>query len=50
MRPARLVAEEVRNGIISIKRAREDYGVVVDPETYQEDPAKTEVLRGKEEG
>jgi N-methylhydantoinase B len=46
-RPAELVAKEVRNGVLSIQKAREDYGVVIDPEKYAVDPAATERLRGK---
>jgi N-methylhydantoinase B len=45
LRPAEIVAKEVRNGIISIKKAREDYGVVVDPETFDVDQDETECLR-----
>ena len=44
-RPAELVAHEVRDGIISLEAARETYGVVVDPETFQLDIAETETLR-----
>jgi len=46
-RPAALVAEEVRNGIISFKSAKNDYGVIVDPETYEVDEVATERARGK---
>lgn len=41
LRPADDVANEVRNGIISIKKAKEDYGVVVDPETFELDRSET---------
>ena len=45
-RPAVLVAEEVRNEIISRVGAERDYGVVVDPETFEVDERETEILRG----
>lgn len=35
----------MRNGIISVKSAREDYGVVIDPVTFTVDPKATEALR-----
>jgi len=28
------VLEEARNGVISLESARDDYGVVIDPETW----------------
>jgi N-methylhydantoinase B len=46
-RPAEKVAEEVRNGIISLDKAKEDYGVVVKPETFEVDTGETEKLRGR---
>jgi N-methylhydantoinase B len=39
------VADEVKNGIISIEKAREEYGVVIDPETFEVDKSETERLR-----
>ena len=45
-RPAEKVAEEVRNGFISPEAAERDYGVIVDPETFELDAAKTAKLRG----
>jgi N-methylhydantoinase B len=39
------VALEVKNGILSIEKAREDYGVAVDPETFQVNVEETEKLR-----
>jgi hypothetical protein len=39
------VAKEVKNGLISVERAREDYGVVVVPESCELDPAGTKNLR-----
>ena len=46
-RPVTLVAEEVRNGVISIEAAREIYGVVVDEDTCDIDEAATLSRRGK---
>ena len=43
----RRVAQEVKNGIISIKKAKEDYGVAVDPETFEVNSEETEKLRKK---
>ncbi|MGB6866595.1 MAG: hydantoinase B/oxoprolinase family protein [Candidatus Aminicenantaceae bacterium] len=40
-----LVAKEVKNGIISIERAKEDYRVVLDPETFELDVEATCKLR-----
>ena len=45
-RAAGLVAEEVRNEIISCVGAERDYGVVVNPETFEVDERETEILRG----
>jgi len=45
LRSAKRVAEEVKKGIISINAARKDYGVVVDPETFQVDGEQTEEIR-----
>jgi len=45
LRPPDRVVKEVRNGILSIRKAKEDYGVVLDPETYEFDPAETDRLR-----
>lgn len=42
--PAR-VLEDVRNEYVSLERAREDYGVVIDPETNTADDAATTALR-----
>jgi len=49
-RPAELVAEEVRNGIISIEVAREIYGVVVDKQTLELDRQATEQRRNQQHG
>ena len=45
-RPAEKVAEEVKDGKISVEAAERDYGVVVDPETFAVDEGKTKELRG----
>jgi N-methylhydantoinase B len=47
LRPEELVAKEVRNGVLSIQKSRDDYGVVVDPETYEVDLTGTKRIRGK---
>jgi N-methylhydantoinase B/oxoprolinase/acetone carboxylase alpha subunit len=39
------VAEDVRQGYVSVKAAKELYGVVVDPETLAVDRAGSETLR-----
>ena len=44
-RPIDQVQKEVRNGIISIKSSREDYGVVIDPDTLAVDTEATKALR-----
>jgi N-methylhydantoinase B len=44
-RPAEVVAEDVRQGYVSVKAAAEKYGVVVDTETFAVDQAATERLR-----
>ncbi len=50
-RPAEVVAEDVRQGYVSVRAAREKYGVVVDPETFAVDRAATAALRaGKPAG
>ncbi|MEV0972533.1 hydantoinase B/oxoprolinase family protein [Microtetraspora glauca] len=45
-RPAELVVAEVRDGLLSPERAREDYGVVVDTEQWRVDEERTAALRG----
>ena len=44
-RPAALVAEEVKDGKISIEAAARDYGVAVEPETFEVDEEGTKKLR-----
>ncbi len=41
------VAQEVKNRIISIEQAKEDYGVIIDPETFDINLLETEKLRKK---
>jgi N-methylhydantoinase B len=45
LRPPEQVAQEVKNGIISVERAKQDYGVVVDLDTLELNGAKTEEFR-----
>lgn len=44
-RPAEDVLQDVRDGLVSIQGARDDYGVVIDPATLTIDTAATEGLR-----
>jgi len=46
-RPINMVGKEVRNGVISIESAREDYGIVIDPKTNAVNMATTKKLRGR---
>ena len=41
------VAQEVKAGIISSKKAQEDYGVVIKPKTFELNLEETEKLRKK---
>ena len=41
------VLSDVTEGYVSVERAREDYGVVIDPQTLQVDRKATEGLRKK---
>ena len=41
------VEADVRNGYVSIERAREDYGVVIDPPSLKVDPAATRKERAE---
>ena len=45
-RPTEKVREDVQNGVVSIDKAREDYGVVIDANTLDVDNAATQELRG----
>ena len=44
-RDTRRVQQDVRDGFVSLEKAREEYGVVIAPETYEVDEAKTAELR-----
>ena len=46
LRSAELVRKEVKNGIISVKKAKEEYGVVIDPETFEINWDETNKIRG----
>ena len=48
-RPAWKVIEDVRNEVVSIERARADYGVIADPKTLQIDEDATLRTRGRRE-
>jgi N-methylhydantoinase B len=39
------VLEDVRNDYVSIRRAREDYGVIIQPDPFELDLAATNALR-----
>jgi hypothetical protein len=39
------VRRDVEDGFVSAERAREDYGVIIDPVTREVDQASTEALR-----
>ena len=45
-RPLEKVQDDVRNGLVSVQAARDLYGVVIDPETFEVDSAATSELRG----
>jgi N-methylhydantoinase B len=45
-RDVELVESDVANGYVSVKKAKEDYGVVIDPETMKSEPEQTAKLRG----
>jgi len=47
LRDPELVAREVKNGILSLDKAKELYGVVLHPETFELDKAGTEKIRKK---
>jgi N-methylhydantoinase B len=44
-RPIAKVQEEVRNGILSVDKAKEDYGVVIDPVSLEVDRHATRAIR-----
>ena len=44
-RDVELVESDVANGYVSVEKAKEDYGVVIDPETMKSEPEGTAKLR-----
>jgi N-methylhydantoinase B len=46
-RDPQAVEADVVNGYVSIEKAREDYGVVIDPATLSVDAAETEKIRAR---
>ena len=46
-RPAERVVKEVKNGTLSPKKAKEVYGIALDPTTLDMNRSETERLRGK---
>ncbi len=46
-RPVEKVVADVRKGLVSVHKARSDYGVVIDPRTLEADVKATEELRAK---
>ena len=46
-RPAELVALDVKNGMVSLKTARDVYGVSLDPASFAVDEAETRRLRAQ---
>jgi N-methylhydantoinase B len=46
-RPIEKVRMDVLNEFISLKKAKDVYGVIIDPETFEIDPAATNRQRGK---
>jgi N-methylhydantoinase B len=46
LRPAAKVLKDVKNGVVSLAKAREDYGVVLNEETLTVDQEATAKLRG----
>jgi N-methylhydantoinase B len=47
LRPEGKVLEDVRNGVVSIASAREDYGVMIHEKTLSIDREATRALRGE---
>ncbi len=46
-RDANLVLEDVRDELVSLDSARNDYGVVIEPETMKVDEEATKALRAE---
>ena len=47
-RPVERVLKDVRNGFVSVEKARDDYGVVIDPVTLRLNNEETTKLRGQQ--
>jgi N-methylhydantoinase B len=45
LRSPEQIVEEVKNGIISLERAKQDYGVIINPDTLELNLAETERIR-----
>ena len=45
LRPVERVVTEVRNGLLSLNKAKEDYGIVLNPETFEVNQPETRRLR-----
>jgi N-methylhydantoinase B len=45
VRSVERVQQDVQNGLVSVERAREDYGVVIDPVNWEVDREATARLR-----
>src|SRR3972149_6875861 len=45
-RDVELVRQDVRNGLVSVEAARQEYGVVIDPGSYEVDQEATKACRG----
>jgi len=48
LRPIEKVVEDVVNGVVSLEKAKKDYGVVIDRQSYTVDCDATERLRNRE--
>jgi len=48
LRPAEKVLKDVKNEVVSLEKAREDYGVVIDPVSLAVDEKATVALRAKQ--
>ncbi len=46
-RPAEMVQKDVKNDLVSVEKAKSDYGVVLDAKTFEIDESATETLRAK---
>jgi N-methylhydantoinase B/oxoprolinase/acetone carboxylase alpha subunit len=42
-----MVENDVLEGYVSLEKAKEDYGVVIDPKTFKVDREATKKLRGQ---